>query len=906
MSGSVIPYERQLPFNPDRNPYKQPTSYLVKDRQTYAVTQGRRPSKMLLVDKLRTAVGEWRSKGYEGASETTKDLFAYWFEEDHLVDGNPFQFYFCQREAIETIVYLKEVEGFSDLIPVVKKYSTLSQGTLFTEDLLFETPDGKRSIRRYFPELKSESTQDLPERNLLRFATKMATGSGKTVVMALAMVWSYFNRTLEKRDDLADNFLLIAPNVIVLERLEKDFLDGVIFKRLPMIPPFMKGQWNFKVITRGDTSLPHPSGNLFLQNIQQLYESRDVDSWTPENAIQALLGKPARKELERSALSVLHHVKKLRNLMVLNDEAHHVHDEDLAWHKTLLSLHHSVPGGLKLWLDFSATPKNQNGTYFPWIVSDYPLAEAVEDAIVKAPIILHTVKRKDPENVTQENVTRVYFPWIAAALERWRYHVDYYAKFGKKPVLFIMAEKNILADKIAELVRRQSGIEPEEVLVIHTDNEGEVKKSEIEGLRIKAREIDEPDNKIKIVVSVLMLREGWDVQNVTITLGLRPFTAKAGILPEQAIGRGLRIITGIGLDTRQTLEVVGTDAFEEFVRELEQEGVGVSTFTEPPPLPIHIEPVNAKMDCDIEIPQTDLIYSHNYKQLSTIDPLSFPSLKESNLIAVSEKIEIEMEYATTETYLGTIRIDPSYIPTAAELLSHITNEVILRASLVGSNFSELYPIVKKYVAERSFNKPVEVDDERVRRRLVDPDVQNAIISIVARYVGQASVVISPIRLKQGGLLLSRTPIFVWRRKHIKSKRTIFNFVATYNDFESKFAEFLTGVPDIERFASLAERNVGFKIDYLSSRGAIKLYYPDFVAVQRTDEGLRNWIIETKGREWPDTDKKDAAIENWCREVSKLKKARWSYAKIPQETFEKHDYYDFAELVKAISRAEKQP
>ncbi len=98
---------------------------------------------------------------------------------------------------------------------------------------------------------------------------------------------------------------------------------------------------------------------------------------------------------------------------------------------------------------------------------------------------------------------------------------------------------------------------------------------------------------------------------------------------------------------------------------------------------------------------------------------------------------------------------------------------------------------------------------------------------------------------------------------------------------------------IKRFASLVEL-------------AIKLYYPDFVAVQRTDEGLRNWIIEPKGRERPDTDKKDAAIENWCREVSKLKKARWSYAKIPQETFEKHDYYDFAELAKAISRAEKQP
>ena len=277
MSKSVLPYDKTLPFNPERNSWEEPHSYLVKDGTSYKVVRTRRPSKMLVVDKLREAVNKWRSSGYKGASDTTQKLLTFWFEEDHLVDGYPFRYYFCQREAIETLVYLVEIEKFSDLVPVFRKYATLYRNTLFNDDFVFETPDGKRSIRRYFPELENEGTQEIPDENLLRYAIKMATGSGKTVVMALVMAWSYFNKTREGNANMADNFLLVAPNVIVLERLQKDFVGNAIFKRLPLIPPYLKSEWSLKVLTRGDASVPNPSGNLFLQNIQQLYESRQAD-----------------------------------------------------------------------------------------------------------------------------------------------------------------------------------------------------------------------------------------------------------------------------------------------------------------------------------------------------------------------------------------------------------------------------------------------------------------------------------------------------------------------------------------------------------------------------------------------------------------------------------------------------
>lgn len=890
-----------MPFIEDRLPHVKPDSYLVKDGKTFKRISGRRSSRMLLVDKLRTDVDSWRESGYPGVTETTRDLLTYWFEQDHLVEGNRFRYYFAQREAIETLVFLVEVKGYTDLVPVIKDYAIMDRATLLGDAISFqESVDGKRSIRLYVPELIAETTQDLPEPNLLRYAFKMATGSGKTVVMALVMVWSYFNKRKEKMSNLSDNFLVVAPNVIVLERLLKDFADNKIFNQLPLIPPYLKSAWFPKIITRGDSSTPASTGNIFVQNVQQLYESRSDDKWKPANVVQAILGRPPGKDITKPTISVLHHLKNLSNLMVINDEAHHVHDDDLEWNKTLLTLHHTIDNGLKLWLDFSATPKNQNAAYFPWIIVDYPLAQAVEDSIVKAPIIIHRIDKKDPKNVTQDNVTDVYHAWIIAAIERWREHVRYYDSLGKKPVLFIMAEKNIFADKIAEMLAKQKGIKRHEMLVIHTDNTGNVRSGELEQLRETARKIDEPGNKIKIVVSVMMLREGWDVQNVTVVLGLRPFNSKANILPEQAVGRGLRIISGISPDSRQTLEVIGNSAFEEFVRKLEKEGVGISTFIKPPPLPVKIQPQKSRLSFNIEMPQTEKIYSHNFKQLSSVNALTIPSLLESDVVIEDEKIKLRMEFATTETEIGrtTIDVGPDFA-TGGELLSQITNRVIKKARLVSGNFSELYPIVKKYIEEKCFGNEAEIEDKKVRLKLRSETTQNAIASVLSRVFGNAVVVRKPIRLQSSPISLAETPTFTWRRKHIVCKKTIFNLVATFNNFESNFAQFLDDSNDIAKFAALAENATNFNIDYLSTRGALRRYYPDFVAIEKTTNGYTNWIIETKGREYEDTDKKDAALVKWCEDVSKTLHQDWKAIKISQVLFEKRKYHNFADLVKTV-------
>ena len=172
--------------------------------------------------------------------------------------------------------------------------------------------------------------------------------------------------------------------------------------------------------------------------------------------------------------------------------------------------------------------------YFPWTICDYPLAQAVEDKIVKAPLIVTKEDdpkqpAQDPDDVSKDNVAEKYGYWLRAAVQRWKDHWEVYKKLGQKPVLFIMTEKNVYADTLGEYLRntKEFGFKESEVLVIHTDEKGEITKKDLEKAREVARDIDKAESKVKAIVSVMMLREGWDVRNVSVVLGLRPFTVAA-------------------------------------------------------------------------------------------------------------------------------------------------------------------------------------------------------------------------------------------------------------------------------------------------------------------------------------------------------------------------------------------
>lgn len=920
MARAVIAYDKDLPEIPGRRPWEKPTSYLVKDDAAATgwreETSGRRPSRLLLVPKIRAAVDAWRASGYEGASEVTRRLFGYWFEEDHEVPGfaAPFRYYFCQREALETLAWLVEIAGQRDAQKLIQAHAAKFKKDLLTDNIVFQTTmDGRRQLRRYVPELDAEGVQDLPPEDLRRFAFKMATGSGKTWTMAMAIVWARFHKLRVPGSPLSTNFLIVAPNVIVYQRLEKDFAANRIFYELPLIPPEWRGAFSQKVILRGEAAEPDPSGNLFLTNIHQLYESRDAE-WTPANAIEALLGKKPAKDLAASGQrSMLERVKSLKDLVVLNDEAHHVHDEDLAWSQSLLAVHRALPQGLALWLDFSATPKDQNGMYFPWTVCDYPLAQAVEDRIVKAPLIVTKEDdpkqpKEDPDGVTKDNIGEKYGYWLRAAVQRWKEHHKVYKQLGRRPVLFIMAEKNAYADAIGEYLwkTKEFGFRESEVLVIHTDAAGEITKKDLEQAREAARDIDKAESKVKAIVSVMMLREGWDVRNVTVVLGLRPFTAKAEILPEQVIGRGLRLMTQVSPDRTQTLEVLGTRNLLNVLRtQLEAEGVGVaSTRTDPPP-PVIIEPVQERLKFDIAIPITKPSLEHDIRKLSELDVKALDAIYEQEDLAEQFRVKLKLEFATTETEVHQADIAAGELPPAHELLASITNKVIDRAKLP-NRFAELYPKVRDYAATRCFGKRVNLDDEALRSHLARLELQEGIAKYLARRVAELTVERRAVEFDKDDFRLSETKPFSWRRNlpPLEARKTIFNYVATYNDFERRFAEFLDKAKDVLRFAALGTTEQGesgaqFRVDYLKPSGAIGFYHPDWVVVQKTEAGEVNWIIETKGRVWEGTTAKDEAMKTWCRRVTEATGATWKYARINQTAFDSNSWMSLDTLVKTV-------
>lgn len=907
----VIALEQKLPEVPDRSPYEIPTQHLEKDgKGGYKIIKGRRSSKTLLVEQLRKEVDEWRENEYPGICGTTRRLLDYWFQEEHyLPDGGRFQFYFCQREAIETVIYLYEIKKIYDVADLVEKYidPAAYADDLFTKrKQIIETAKEKRLLSRLVPETGQLAHQELPPADLTRYAVKMATGSGKTVVMAMTVAWSYFHQKFEKNSNLSNYFLIIAPNVIVFERLRLDFEDGIIFTKFPLIPPEWKNHWQLSFIMRGESKKADSSGGVYLTNIQQLYESRTEEI---VNVVERVLGSRPKAEIGTWEENILDRIRKHNNLMILNDEGHHIHDPDLEWYKVILRLHEDLKSrlgmGLTMQLDFSATPKDQNGTFFSWIITDYPLAQAVEDRIVKSPLIAHQVDKVDPDKYDKASVA--YGEWINVAISRWQEHFNAYGKVGKKPVLFIMAENTKDADDIYSTLKMKEPFKgKDQVLLIHTDKTGEITKKDLNEARKAARSIDKKTNRIRAVVSVLMLREGWDVQNVSVILGLRPFTSKARILPEQSIGRGLRLMGGVGPNYIQILELIGTNAFEEFVKQLELEGVGIASTKTPPAPGVHIFPVKKKLEYDIEIPILTPAHEREFSGISTFDISKLESNPMKLKIKQISPGKVELMDMVTQKRVGQkqVIIDTG-IPIVEDIISHITNRILQAAHLQG-HFSAVFPLVREYIKKRFFGGEVNLENDTIRRQLTAVQNVNCITEIFSKALGKHISIVKKVELKGESIKLSGTETFLWRREVVEAKRTIFNRVPCYNRFEIDFTKLLDTVPDITKFSKFAEWFTRFYIEYIDSKGAIRHYYPDFIAEQKLPKDKRKiWIIETKGREDPEVVLKDNRTIQWCKDTTKLTGIEWSYIKIPYSEFYSVKFVNLQQLVGYITRLTKQ-
>ena len=480
-------------------------------------------------------------------------------------------------------------------------------------------------------------------------------------------------------------------------------------------------------------------------------------------------------------------------------------------------------------------------------------------------------------------------------------------KLGKKAILFVMTDDTRNCDEVAEYLENRYPDLQGGVLTIHTKKNGEISeaasgraKEELEQLRKQANAIDDPASPYKAIVSVLVLKEGWDVRNVTTIVGLRAYSAQSNILPEQTLGRGLRrMYPG---DAEEYVSVVGTEAFMEFVESIQAEGVelerkpmGEGTGPKTP-LVVEIDKENKQknMDAlDIEIPVLTPRVYREYKNLAALDvgTIAFQPC-EYRKFTEEEQREIVFKDITTGQVTHTTVLDGAGVADYRSVIGYFAQTVMRELRLV-SGYDVLYGKIKSFMQDRLFARSVDLEAPNTLRNLSE-------LAATTTLIGTFKKAINDLTLRNKGdaeirdtIKLRRTrPFVVKNQGYMMPKKSVFNRIIGDSRFELKFADFLEQCSDVVSYAKnyLA---VNFKLDYVKADGDISNYYPDFI-VKLTDG--RVVIVETKGQQDLDVPLKMDRLRQWCEDINKVQtETDFSFVFVDNTGFEKYQPKTFDDL-----------
>lgn len=886
-------------FGPSDLPDRHRTR--AKSGKGATIVDGRRPSPIQIVRSLRAEVDDWRAAQYAGVSETSRTLLNHWFRQDHLItapsgESFPFSYYFCQREAIETLVYLYELRRIRRLSALIAS---------------FGTEDREKEALGIAP----------AEDAWTRYAFKIATGAGKTKIMSLAIAWSYFH-SLYENSDLARDFLIIAPGVTVFERLKEDFRPntggGNIFDIDPVIPSAWKPDWNVSVVLQDEEAPAATGGSIYLTNIHRLYDTTKRRSAHAETYDWAGPQVTPTKALDRS-LALRKRIATHKRLMILNDEAHHVWDQGSAWNEAIRFLHNETEpkgGGIVAQLDLSATPRDDKGRVFRHVVCDTPLGEAVDAGIVKTPVIGRGDKLKERPD---EDAAHRFETHLMLGYDRWKASQEEWEGSGKKALLFVMTENTEAADQIAKRLNTDSAFKElnGKTINLHTNLKGKIKTrgrgkgayqefiesdkeisdEDLEALRKLSRELDENSSPYRCIVSVLMLREGWDVRNVTTIVPLRPLTADSRILPEQTLGRGLRRMTPPGdTSAAETVTVIEHHSFIKlYEEELGKEGLPI-TVVDPDKLErttLTVFPDSEHKDLDgLDLVLPRLSYAHHVQ--SELKDISFDAVRERfqeygplTLGSASvQEISYEGRTLVTNELVEAMKIKLPLLQNGIGAVSYY-RELVERSCRVKGTHAVLAPLIQRFIEDLLFGEKVAIWDKNVISRLGDDDVREYIQAVFVELVREKTK-------RTDKRVEERKPESMTEWKPYQATHsdanpcetadhTPFNLVPCNRSLEVAMNQFLDQAPDVAAFA----KNQGpqaLRIDALTAEGIRTLYVPDFV-VRRDSGGY--FLVETKGTGFakdPAVAAKAKAAQEWCRAASS-KDCKWEYLYVPQKQFE---------------------
>ena len=883
------------------SPFKEPDQHWKFDKtiKEFVLKEGRRPASYIiaspthksydeygvvkeisLVKDIRNRMAKWKADHYSGVTGVTSKLLEFWKAKSED-SGRKYDFFFCQLEAIETLIFLVEAND------------SFKQGLKIPKD-----------------------------ESLNRLCCKMATGTGKTVVMAMTIAWQVLNKVMYPKDTrFSKNIFIVAPNLTVRDRLKVLNLSGNSYYTEYKIIP---NEWLEKF----------RQGNVLVKNWHQL-------QWETEEQIakKRSLDKRGVKSDYAYTREVLEDLAKSKNIVVLNDEAHHAwrHREELKikraddltkadiekatkWIEGLDRINRKV--GIKRVFDFSATPYAPTGrtadekNLFEWIVSDFGLTDAIESGLVKTPKfavgddasadtkrlkpklyhiyeneeVRPDLNRKAKETESLSDIVKIAYTHLTHSwsqkYDNWKGHCKNMKEFIP-PVLISIVNRKETADRVEhsfntndipssklfkgseKMLKIYSGTEEDENIRRQLENVGKIGTS---------------GQNIHHIISVAMLSEGWNCKTVTHIMGLRAFSSQ--LLCEQTVGRGLRRMSyelnEEGMFDSEYVNVLGVP-----FAYLPQEGSDTGRKEEIPRQCIF--PEKEKAEYKMKWPNVERIdyqlrpeLKIDFKAMTVfpVDVSKIPTIQElAPVIDGNPKYE-DIELTSLQEFL-----EKEYQSDRLQtLMLKITNQIYDKSQeewkkgiLKHYAIKMIFQLVEQFINSSKFKiKPAY---EKERKDLIVMIAMKNIVEQVFNLIQKDSVEELSVVYNEHSKFSSTGDIQEWWTKKDTAlfKKTHMNQCVVDSSWEFTHARELDKNKEV--LAWVKNDKLGFNIDYIDEKGNKRNYTPDFIVKLSNGD---HFILEVKGIKKKRDIQKWVFMENWCKAVSENLKKNWHF-KISQDS-----------------------
>jgi len=887
------------------SPYEEPKEHwdYIRENRTFIRKSGRRPAGYVvatpnsqsfddpgmfvsieLVNKIRPRVKKWRESNYPGVTGITKRLLNHWYAPEERKEN---RFFFCQLEAIETLIWL------------------------------VEAPDAEKV------------GIDIPSDggDFVRWCSKMATGSGKTIIMSMIIAWQVLNKITHSQDTrFSKNVLVVAPGLTVKSRLSvlNPFDINNYYEEFNIVPPSLLEKLRLGKI------IIHNWHTLSWETEEQINKKKSVD-------------KRGVKSDRAYVREVLGDISNSNNIIVINDEAHHAWrvnikaegkytrtrsgndsaDEATIWVGGLDRIHNTI--GILKCFDLSATPfapsgkRSSDETLFEWIVSDFGLNDAIESGLVKTPRVVI----RDDGKRTKELKSRLYHiymdPEVKDDLNRkadeseplpdlitnayyllgkdWLETKKNWEERGHKipPVMITVANRTETSARIKYSFDHEEILIPElcipdktlqidsrvlkeaesldENIEIEIDEETDTdkltKKQQAELLRLTVDTVGkygQPGEQIQNVISVGMLSEGWDAKTVTHIMGLRAFSSQ--LLCEQVVGRGLRR-TSYEVDENGLFEAEYVNIFGVPFTFLPHEG-GDDAPPPPPKPKTAIEPVDEKKEYEISWPniiRVDHIYTPQLKmdidkaKPIILDPYeSITDVELAALIAGKPNLSVLTEIDLKEIY-NKFRIQTIIFKITSKIFN---NEKPNWKGTKEIFFGQLVKIVSDFVQSDKIviNNDLFNNDPIRNRVLVMLNINKIVQHIWDLLRVENTEQLTPIFDTEHPIKSTNNMRTWFTSKPCEyTNHSHINFVVVDSTWEATESYVLDKHKKVKSFVK--NDHLGFTILY-NYQGVIRKFYPDFIIKLSNEEFL---ILEVKGQDTQQNITKRNYLDVWVKAIN---------------------------------------